>query len=439
MKIIELRCENIKKLVAVAIRPDGNLVEITGKNGQGKTSVLDAIWWALEGQRNIQAVPIRKGETTARIQLDLGELKITRTFAQAKDKDKNPTGEYTTSIVVENADGARFPSPQSVIDKLLGALSFDPLAFTRMKPEAQLETLKAFVPGIDFAAIDRENDRDFKARTDLNRQAKELRAREAGMVVTKPAGQLVDESALAQELEGAGKHNLQLAGLEKDKTTGYQEVKRLKALVKEKESRRDRLADELAALTHEITQLLDTAAVVQRDSDAIEIAAPIDTARIRGLLDHARQNNQAIRDADRALKQREEIHAQADDAEKRAAALTNAMEARKKQKSDAIAAAKLPIEGIGFGENGVLLNGVPFEQASDAEQLRASIGIAAAMNPKLRVIRVRDGSLLDDDAMKLLAEFAQANDLQVWIERVDSSGKVGFVMEDGHVRETVTA
>ncbi len=80
-----------------------------------------------------------------------------------------------------------------------------------------------------------------------------------------------------------------------------------------------------------------------------------------------------------------------------------------------------------------MLNGVPLTQASDAEQLRASLAIAMALNPKLRVIRVRDGSLLDSNAMKIIAEMAETKDFQVWIERVDDSGKVGFVLEDGHV------
>ena len=124
MKIIELRAENIKRLPAVNIRPDGNVVEITGKNGQGKTSVLDAIWWALEGKENIQAAPIRRGATEAHIKLDIGQLKVTRTF-KAVDG-----GHYTTTITVENDEGARFPSPQKVLDSLLGELSFDPLAFT---------------------------------------------------------------------------------------------------------------------------------------------------------------------------------------------------------------------------------------------------------------------------------------------------------------------
>ena len=56
-----------------------------------------------------------------------------------------------------------------------------------------------------------------------------------------------------------------------------------------------------------------------------------------------------------------------------------------------------------------------------------------AMDPKLRVIRVRDGSLLDKDSMALLAEFADANDMQVWIETVQSGRPGAIVVEDGMV------
>ena len=59
-----------------------------------------------------------------------------------------------------------------------------------------------------------------------------------------------------------------------------------------------------------------------------------------------------------------------------------------------------------------------------------------AQNPKLRVLRVRDGSLLDEDALALIAKMAGDQDWQVWIERVDSTGKVGFVLEDGAVTHT---
>jgi len=106
---------------------------------------------------------------------------------------------------------------------------------------------------------------------------------------------------------------------------------------------------------------------------------------------------------------------------------------RTKQRNDAIAAAKMPVEGLGFGDGEVTYNGHPFAQASGAEQLRVSVAIAMAGNPKLRVLRIKDGSLLDSKSLALLEEMADLNDFQVWIESVDESGTVGIVMEDGAV------
>lgn len=113
--------------------------------------------------------------------------------------------------------------------------------------------------------------------------------------------------------------------------------------------------------------------------------------------------------------------------------ITEAMDARERAKRDAIKAAAMPVEGLGFGEGVVTYNDVPFDQASSAEQLRVSMGIAIAANPKLRVIRILDGSLLDADSMRIVSEMAKASDFQVWIELVSMDGHVGVVIEDGAV------
>jgi len=78
------------------------------------TSVLDAIWWALAGMSAVQGQPIRKGETHAKIRLDLGEIVVTRTFKQGKEGP-------ISGITVENAEGIRFNSPQTMLDNLFGA------------------------------------------------------------------------------------------------------------------------------------------------------------------------------------------------------------------------------------------------------------------------------------------------------------------------------
>lgn len=60
LHILSLEAENVKRLRAVKIEPKGRMVPIGGRNGQGKTSILDAIWWALAGTKHIQAERMRR-------------------------------------------------------------------------------------------------------------------------------------------------------------------------------------------------------------------------------------------------------------------------------------------------------------------------------------------------------------------------------------------
>lgn len=463
MKIISLQAENVKKLVAVEIKPDGNLVEITGRNGQGKTSVLDSIWWALAGTKHIQSAPIRKGATEARIRLDLGELIVSRRFWKGKG------GSDESSISVENAEGARYPSPQKMIDALLGELSFDPLAFARMDPKDQFNALKRFVPGVDFEAIANSDKGDRERRQEINRLAKQELA--AAQLIIVPAGtpaEPVDEEALVKELQEAGEKNAKELNRKNNRASAIDRVAALRADADDAEAdiksmvmREGKLCEETVAdLQRQILELqtrIETARATlvnrireqterlsahadarRKEADDLQakidaaapLADPIDTTAITERINQARLTNANVR----KLEEREKHRIRHDSLEQQSEEISVRIEKRQADKVAAIAAAKIPVPGIEFGDGEVLLNSVPFEQASDAEQLTASVRIAMALNPKLRVIRIRDGSLLDTAAMQRLAELAEQNDMQVWIERVDSSGKIGFVLEDGHVR-----
>lgn len=406
MKIVSLQSENIKRLVAVEIKPDGNLVEITGKNGQGKSSVLDSIWWALAGAGNIQEQPIRKGETTAKIRLDLGDIVVTRTFTARED------GEYTTAITVENAEGARYQSPQFMLDKLLGSLTFDPLEFARMPPKAQFDTLAAFVPGVDFSAIEKEQREDFGSRTTVNRVAKEARAAAAQIKVeAEGPTEQVDVSELVKQLSYAASRNAEIERRKANRANVAETIR----------SKRE-AAEKLLAEAKELEERLLTAE---------HLPEPTDVARLQDQIEAANVANAQI--ADRIRKRK--LLADAEAAEAKSKELTEAMERRAAEKEKAIAEAKLPVSGVGFGEGYITLNGVPFDQASSAEQLRASVAIAMALNPKLRVLRVRDGALLDEDSLRLVAEAAKESDYQVWVETVSNGErKTAFVIEDGRVK-----
>src|SRR5262245_7317933 len=206
LEILELEAENIKRIVAVRIRPDGKVVEITGKNAQGKTSVLDSILWAIAGARHIQSQPIRKGQNSGRIRLDLGEVIVKRTFTKNEE-----TGDTETKLTVEQVNGAKFNHPQTLLASFMDALTFDPLAFARAEPKEQFNQLRRFVPDVDFEQIERENKRDFDDRTAANRRAREAKDA-AAQIVGRPdtPNDPLDEAALVGELERAGKHNTEL-------------------------------------------------------------------------------------------------------------------------------------------------------------------------------------------------------------------------------------
>lgn len=405
MRIKEFRASNYAGLKVVDIRPDGSLVQITGKNGQGKTSVLNGIWVALAGLSVAPPVLIRKGQEKCTLRLDMGALIVTRSFT-AKEG-----GGYTHNVKVESDEGAKFTSPQAVLDALIGELSFDPLAFIHMKPKDQFEALKALVPGIDFADIALRRKTAFELRTTKKGRADDLRAQANGIAL--PAGKIpahVDVVPLEKQLGDAAGHNTlverreaQRRDMKERRGTALAEIERLQKVVAD--------IDDLFAKADPIPEL-------------------IDTAQVQAALQIARAGNIAAAFAAR----RRELEVAAGAAEAEVETLTATIKACDVERATAVTQAKMPIDGMGFGDDEVLLNGLPISQANDALQLRTSIAIAGAMNPRLRVIRVRNGSLLDEDGMKLLETYANEHDLQIWVEKVDSSGTIGFVLENGQLK-----
>jgi hypothetical protein len=136
-----------------------------------------------------------------------------------------------------------------------------------------------------------------------------------------------------------------------------------------------------------------------------------------------------------AKRRRETLEAEAAALEARVAKLTELMEERTEAKRAAIASAEMPVSGLGFGDGEVLLNGLPLDQASQAEKIRISVALAMSMNPKMRVLCVRDGSLLDQESWRLLTDLVEGADYQCWVEVTDNDGNTGIVIEDGAVRQ----
>jgi len=425
MKIVKLTAENIKKLRAVEITPNGDVVTISGKNGAGKTSVLDSIWWALSGTTHIQAQPIRKGETKARIRLDMGEIIVERKFTESG-----------STLVVENAEGARFPSPQKMLDAMIGELSFDPLAFSRMDARKQFDELRRVSElDVDIDELDRLNKSDYAKRTDINRDAKLRRAIVDGIAIADIGdAKQIDESELVAQLQKAGEHNTEIETRRARRSAAQETANQKKRESIESSNRAAKLREEADALDIVAKVASDEAiGIEEKINSAAPLPNPIDVTVLRQQIESAMASNKAVIARDQAIERKNAAIKEATELEAKSKDITKTMDAREKAKSDAISRAVMPVDGLGFGDGIVMYRNVPFDQASSAEQLRVSLSIAMAANPKLRVIRIQDGSLLDDNGLASIAEMAKDNDYQIWIERVDNSGKIGIVIDDGSV------
>lgn len=420
MRVIALESQNVKRIKAVRIVPTGNVVQIAGRNGSGKTSVLDSIFYALAGKDALPARPVRRGESVATIKLDLGDVKVTRKIAPDR----------RTEVIVEAENGARFPSPQRMLDALLGALSFDPLTFANAEAKAQLETLRSLVKlEVDVDQLDRLNEADYAVRTDWNRRAKSFTERVATVAegVDESDVTPVDISLLTEAMAKAAEHN--------------GEIERIRNSRTEQTQRRIDLARTIHELTEQIDALQKRREIAEQKLTAtlteIEqwgtLPEPVDVRDLRRQIDDAQKDN-----ARREFQSRQRLalagaREQLREAETKSRELTERIDARKKLKTDAIAGAQMPVEGLSFGEGMVMFNGFPLDQASAAEKLRVSFAVAMAMNPKLKVVLIRDGSLLDEDSMALVEQMAEAHDYQVFVEIVRKDSPVGVVIEDGEV------
>lgn len=419
LHIVELRAQNVKRLRAVTVRPDadGSMVVLAGRNGAGKSSVLDAIAMALGGRDQIPAEPIRRGEERAEVVVDLGELIVRRTFT--------PGG--GGQLVVSNRDGARFTSPQTMLDALVGRLTFDPLEFAREKPARQAEILRELV-GLDLTSIDAERDARYAERTEVNRRTRSLASRLDAMPRHPDApADPVDVAELADAMRAADKLNAENArkrkALEQWRRDGREIADRrdnLRAKIEELEAQ---LADTIETLAHHDRQQVEREAEVAGLQD-------IDTAPILQQIRDAEAINRKVRENHA----RQDLEVERQEAENEADKLTRAIESLDQRRADAIAAAPMPVPGLGFGPDGtVTLNGIPLEQASAGERLRVSVAIGLAANPRLRVLLVRDAALLDADSMRMLAQMARDAGAQLWVERVESDAKTTIVIEDGEV------
>lgn len=426
MRIVRLQTENIKRIKAAEVTPEGDLISIGGQNENGKSSLIDSIEYGLHGGKSLPAEPLRRGQKRGKVTIDLGELTVERTFTKKG-----------STLTVAPKNGLPFPSPQSVLDKLYADHTFDPLGFMGLKKQDKRAFLQKIV-GLDFTSLDVERLRLYNERTAVNRDAKNLEA-QAESIEPEDVTE-VSTADLLLQIENAEKHNASIAPARTDLTLTQGKAESAKSAREryevELESLRQRATTLKGLIAKEQEQENVHTALVAELAEQIEGFKPVDTDDLKSQLQRAGEINQKAQE--QAWRKNIESQARAKNGE--AMSLTLAIEAIDAEKEKTIAGANFPVEGLSFSEDGVLFNDLPFEQASGEQQIIVSAAMALAQNPELRILLIRNGSLLDKKHRGILAQWASKNDCQIWLEVVSEDGAgCSVVISDGLVVEDTNA
>lgn len=425
-RILGLKVENMMRVKCVHVLPSGNVIKIGGKNDSGKTSLLNSIDLACRGgSGSVCEQPVRQGAFEGNVDIDLGDILVHKRFKI----NGSPV------LKVSMKDGTPVKSPQAILDALCSKITFDPLSWMNMEPPKQKDLLAKLV-GVDLERLKLKRAKLYDERTLTNRDLAQKRAKLATMVpVTDAPAEEVSVGSVMESLNALRKRNA-------DKST-TRETCRLNQVALESDTKEwNALGVEITRLESELNAKKKTHAEmggeISNDNLALTklkeaVAALVDESE-QPLLDEINgldQKNAKVRDA----AARKAVVAEVDHLSTKEVQQTSAIEALDAEKEELLKNAKFPLEGLSFDDSGVLLSGLPFEQAGTATKLRASIAIGLALNPKLRVVLIRNGDQLDDDSMAVLTEMADKMDCQIWVEICRDLDRASVIIEDGLVKE----
>lgn len=423
LKIAQLQAENFKKLRVVSFSPDPTSSTIGGDNGQGKTSLLDAIAVAIGGTKMAPEEPIRMGTERSDIRMQLtgkvGDMPVTYNLHRAFKRNGDKT---SSELIITTPDGTAIGQPQTILNNLLGAAGaaiLDPLEFAHKKPADQAATLRNLV-GLDFTDLDAKRKTAYDERTLVNKEIEALKARNTGAVEHQGVPDEEQSAAEVQtNLETANNANqayhynkAQLEDVTRRVGNQINEIEALKATLRGAEK--------------VLEQLQEIQATAQ---SALNPCATVDTTPILAELAALEDTNRKVRE-NKALKAARETWTEV---QEKKVALNTELDQIDNEKANQLAKAVFPIDGLGFAEDGITFNGIPFEQASASEQIKVSTAIALALAGDIRVILVRDASLLDRKSRQAMIDQAEAAGAQLFLELVGSEGEMTLCLEDGEV------
>ena len=415
VKITQLEAANIKRIKAVQITPSANgLTIIGGNNSQGKTSALDAIVWALGGDRYRPSQPQRDGSVLPphiRMELSNG-IVVERT---GKNSDLKVTDSF----------GKR--AGQQLLNSFVEQFALDMPKFMQATSKDKATTLLRIIGMEDqVIALEQQEAQLYNQRRTIGQIADQKGKYAKGLpsypdAPNEPvsASELIrqQQDILARNGENQRKR-ARAAEIAQQKAVQGQQLDALRKQVQEAEARYAALCQDCETAQKDALDLRDesTAELEKniRDIDAIN-------TKVR--------TNQAKAAAEAEAKQYSDQYE----------GLTAQIEGVRKQKQDLLNGANLPLPGLSVENGELTYMGKNWDCMSGSDQLRVSTAIVRALKPQCGFVLMDKLEQMDLTTLREFGAWMAEQGLQGIATRVSTGDECSIIIEDGYTKNTAAA
>lgn len=409
VKITALQAENVKRIKAVQIEPAPNgLTIVGGNNNQGKTSVLDAIAWALGGEKYRPAAAPREGAVSP------PHLKVALSNGIVVER-KGKNG----ALTVTDPTGKR--AGQTLLNEFVEQLALDLPRFLNASDKEKADTLlKIIGVGDQLAVMDQRIKALYDKRTAVGQIAAQKKAyademQEYPDAPAEPVSALEliqqQQDILARNGENQRKR-AQAAQLEDT-------VARLQAKADDLQARLDEAHAALIRAKNDLDTARKSAADLEDES----------TAEIEASLAEIEETNRKVRanmDKARAQDDAQALAAQYGD-------LTAQLTEARRKRTDLLNGADLPLPGLGVEDGVLTYQGRRWNDMSGSDQLRVATAIVRKLNPACGFVLLDKLEQMDLQTLQEFGAWLQAEGLQAIATRVSTGGECQIIIEDGRV------
>ena len=418
MKINSLQIENVKRIKAVRMKPSATgLTIIGGDNEQGKTSVLDAIAWALGGEKHRPSQAQRSGSTlppAMKIIMDNG-LVVERKGKNSDLKVTDPTGKK---------------AGQTLLNEFIEELALDLPKFMEASGKEKANTLLQVIGvGDQLTKLEAEEKSLYQERLYVGRTADQKKkfAQEQPYFPDAPnepvsASELIKQQQEILARNGRNQEYRQNAEMLEMRVTNR------KKEIQTKEEQLQRLQDYIREQRETLLQEEQQLAVAQKTAAQLHDES---TEELEKSIASVEEINRKVRANLDKSKAEDDAKVYADQYTQ----LTEQIEAVRQKKTDLLSGARLPLPGLSVEDGELTYQGQKWDNMSGSQRLIVSAAIVRQLNPKCGFVLMDKLEQMDLKTLEAFGQWLEQEGLQAIATRVSTGDECSVIIEDGYIKD----